>query len=96
LIDAPDETGVSRLSVCDWKTSERLRSREMITNYCDQLGAYSLGLTELTGLKAQQGIVVIARRTGEPQAHYLSRFQLKQCETQFLERCTDYYDALLK
>ena len=80
--------------VIDWKTSQRERSEEMLTNYIDQLGAYSLGLRSLTGIKAAGAFVVVARRTGAPQLRELSELELRGAESRFLERCEIYFDGL--
>jgi len=80
--------------VIDWKTSQRERSEEMLTNYIDQLGAYSLGLKSLTGIKAAGAYVVVARRTGAPQLRELSELELRGAESRFLERCETYFDGL--
>ena len=78
----------------DWKTSQRERSEEMLTNYIDQLGAYSLGLKSLTGIKAAGAYVVVARRTGAPQLRELSELELRGAESRFLERCETYFEGL--
>ena len=80
--------------VIDWKTSQRERSEEMLTNYIDQLGAYSLGLKSLTGIKAAGAYVVVARRTGAPQLRELSELELRGAESRFLERCEVYFEGL--
>ena len=77
--------------VVDWKTSQRERSEEMLTNYIDQLGAYSLGLMSLTGIRAAGALVVVARRTGAPQIRELSELELRGAEARFLERCDTYF-----
>ena len=80
--------------VVDWKTSQRERSEEMLTNYIDQLGAYSLGLMSLTGIRAAGALVVVARRTGAPQIRELSELELRGAESRFLERCETYFSAI--
>jgi hypothetical protein len=80
--------------VTDWKTSTRERSEEMLTNYIDQLGAYSLGLKSLTGIQAAGGLVVVARRTGAPQVRELSDLELRGAEARFLERVERYFSAM--
>ena len=80
--------------VVDWKTSQRERSEEMLTNYIDQLGAYSLGLTSLTGIRPVGALIVIARRTGAPQVRQLSSLELRGSEGRFLDRCETYFNGL--
>ena len=80
--------------IVDWKTSQRERSEEMLVNYQDQLGAYSLGLRAMTGIRAKGGVIVVARRTGAPQVRELSELEIRGCESRFLERCETYFDGL--
>ena len=58
----------------------------MLANYICQCGAYSLGLTGLTGLKAQAGAIVVARRSGAPQVRLLNELELRGAECMWLER----------
>ncbi len=80
--------------IVDWKTSVRERSEDMLTNYIDQLGAYSLGLKSLTDIQPVGGLVVVARRTGAPQIRELSELELRGAESRFLERVERYFSAL--
>ena len=80
--------------VVDWKTSQKERSEEMLTNYIHQIGAYSKGLTHLTGIKPIGGCIVVARRTGAPQVRLLTELELKGAETMFLERIERYFANL--
>ena len=85
------EPGTPVLTICDWKTSERARSESMLRNYIHQAGAYSLGLESLTGIRAQAGAIVVARRSGSPQVRMLTRDELDDAESDFLERCAIYF-----
>ena len=80
--------------VVDWKTSANARSEDLLQSYIDQIGAYSLGLTRLTGIKARGGAVVVARRSGAPQIRELSELEVRGAEVRFLER-VDCYKAML-
>ena len=82
------------LTICDWKTSQNARSEEMLSNYIDQLGAYSLQLKHLTGIKPEAGAIVVARRSGAPQVRLLSELELRGAETRFTERATQYFEDL--
>ena len=92
-----DNAGTSALAVCDWKTSRRSAFADMSsikTQYADQLGAYSYGLREMTGIDLPAGAIVLARRTGAPDVTLLTADQLKEAEQRFLERCSRYFDEL--
>lgn len=80
--------------ICDWKTSANKRSEEMLTDYCDQLGAYSLGLKHVANVRAKGAVIVVARRAGPAQVRELTELELRGAECRYLERCEQYYDAL--
>lgn len=80
--------------VCDWKTSFNRRGELLLTDYMHQIGAYSLGLRNLTGIQPVGGVVVVARRAGPPDIRELSPLELRGAEAEFLDRCASYYDAL--
>jgi len=69
----------------------RERNEDMLTNYIDQLGAYSLGLKELTGIQATGALVVVARRTGAPQLRELTQLELFGAEARFQQRVERYF-----
>jgi hypothetical protein len=89
--------------VADWKTSvgrkttkdedglERLPPGH---SYIDQCGAYSLGLKHLTGLEPTGAVIVLARRCGAPNIHWMTPEELQQAECSFLARVEQYYSAL--
>ena len=92
-----DDAGTSALAVCDWKTSRRSAFADMSSikmQYADQLGAYSYGLREMTGINVPAGAIVLARRTGAPDVTLLTADQLREAEQRFLERCERYFASL--
>ena len=58
----------------------------MLHDYTLQLGAYSLGLEHLTGLRPLGALIVVARRVGPPDTTFISRSSLTAAEAGFLER----------
>lgn len=81
-------------AIVDFKTSFNRRSEALLTDYQDQLGAYSLGLRHLTGLRPKCGYIVVARRAGPPDIRALSELELRGAESRFMERCLTYFDNL--
>ena len=65
-----------------------------LNNYRDQLGAYSLMLKHKTGMQAQGGMIVIARRSGAPTTEKLDPQQLLEAEERFTDRVIQYYFEL--
>jgi hypothetical protein len=84
--------GHSGLVIADWKTStsNKIRYMDGTHQYVHQLGAYSLGLQHLTGLKPSGGAVVLARRCGDPDVYYVDQEQLEQAERSYLARVEQY------
>jgi hypothetical protein len=72
--------------VVDFKTSANKRSPAMLADYTLQLGAYSMGLHYLTGLRAAGALIVVARRVGPPDLTFISRSDLTIAEAGFLAR----------
>jgi hypothetical protein len=81
------------LCVVDWKTSAAKKTLTPGHTYVHQLGAYSLGLQHLTGLRPQGGAVVLARRCGTPDVYTLNQDELVQAEDAYLARVQKYYAA---
>lgn len=95
----PDGT----LVLADWKTSvgrktttgnDELERLPTGHSYIDQCGAYSLGLKHLTGLNPTGAAIVLARRCGTPNVHYMTEDELVQAEDNFLARVVTYFENL--
>ena len=86
--------GHSGIILADWKTSVNRKQLDPGHSYVHQLGAYSLGLQHLTGLRPSGGVIVLARRCGPPQTHSLSQDELVLAEDAYLERVQRYFEAI--
>lgn len=85
------------LAIVDWKStgkSAHANMDDVLEGYSHQCGAYALGLEARTGLRVPGAAVVVARRSGEPQCHFLDRTALTAASKAFTERCDRYFDAL--
>jgi hypothetical protein len=91
LVLADWKTSVGRKTTTDKDGSERLPPGH---SYIDQCGAYSLGLSHLTGLKPTGAAIVLARRCGTPNIHTMTRAELDEAECSFLARVEQYFDQL--
>ena len=92
-IELPPEIELGGPLVVDFKTSANKRGPAMLEDYTLQLGAYSLGLEHLTGLRASGALIVVARRVGPPDITFISRSALTTAEAGFLTRL-DAFKAL--
>jgi hypothetical protein len=88
--------GHSGITICDWKTStsNKIRYMDGTHQYVHQLGAYSLGLQHLTGLKPSGGAVVLARRCGDPDVYFVDKEELEKAENAYLERVEQYKEQV--
>jgi len=92
----------NELVLADWKTSVGRKTaihdgQERLPNghsYIDQCGAYSLGLKHLTGLSPTGAAIVLARRCGRPNIHYMSARELADAENSFMARVELYFSGL--
>ena len=93
----------NELVLADWKTSVGRKTKKDEAglehlppghSYIDQCGAYSLGLKHLTGLQPTGAAIVLARRCGAPNIHYMTRDELEHAEKSFMARVELYFDQL--
>ena len=91
LIDTP-----LGLTICDFKTSSRESDKpeSWLVDHQDQLGAYSLGLQEMIGLKVKAGAIVIGKPSGTVQLRMLSELEMRGCECRWSERLSRYQAML--
>ena len=91
------------LHIVDWKTSVGRKTKTDENNqerlppghsYIDQCGAYSLSLKYMTGLELAGAAVVLARRCGTPNVHYMNREELEAAEHSFKNRAIQYFSDL--
>ena len=87
--------GMAGPCIVDWKTTQRPEcSGFALAQYGCQAGAYSIGLTELTGVKAAGACIVVARKSGPALVHRLSADELASAEAEFVARCSRYFADL--
>ena len=69
--------GMAGPCIVDWKTTQRPNCPDYaLAQYKAQMGAYSIGVTEQTGLKPAGACVVVARKSGPALVHRLSADEL--------------------
>ena len=87
--------GMAGPCIVDWKTTQRPEcSGFALAQYGCQAGAYSIGLKELTGIKAAGACIVVARKSGPAIVKQLDRAELDAAEQEFKERCARYFEEL--
>ena len=87
--------GMAGPCIVDWKTTQRPDCPDYaLAQYKAQMGAYSIGLRELTGVKAAGACVVVARKSGPAIVKQLDRAELDAAESEFIARCGRYFADL--
>lgn len=80
-----------KLTLFDWKTSQRKRTDDLVEDYMCQLGAYSHAIQHVYGITPERAVLVIARPTGPPDTWELGFAQLQDATERFLKRLKQYY-----
>lgn len=82
----------SATTLTDWKTSQRRRTEDLLEDYFCQLGAYSLGIEYVYGVRPERALLVIARPSGAmPDVWELSSEELEAAARRFQKRLSLYY-----
>lgn len=103
--DLSPEEASNKLTLLDWKTSKNFRGHkngqfkdknghrgDLVEDYCCQLGAYSLALNYVYGVKPERALLVIARPFGDwPDIWELTGDELRAYERTFIARANNYY-----
>jgi len=80
------------VTLIDWKTSKRQRSADLVDNYLDQLGAYSLAIAHTYSVTPSAACLVIGRPTGmKPDVWRIDADELEFREQKFLKRAQHYH-----
>ena len=80
------------LTLCDWKTSQRTRTEDLVEDYKCQLAAYSMGLEYVYGVSPERALLVIARPHGPaPDIWELNASELEAAKSRFKARLQRYY-----
>jgi hypothetical protein len=83
-------------SIMDFKTAKKLRSREDIDDYRDQLAAYMMAHNEKYGTEIEQGVIFMVARDLAYETFIYTRDQmLFGCES-FLTRVQKFYDTFVE
>lgn len=81
-------------SIIDFKTAKKLRKREDIDDYRDQLAAYLMAHNEKYGTNIEQGVVMMVARDLSYETFIYDVSEMKVgCES-FLNRVSAYYERL--
>lgn len=80
-------------SIMDHKSAKKMRKREDIIDYRDQISAYIISHDAKYGTNIEQGVVFMASRDLECQTFIWTKDEIKEGKKSFLDRVGRYLDA---
>ena len=80
-------------SIMDFKTAKKLRKREDIKDYCDQLCAYALCHDEKYGTDIEQGVIFMVSRDLQCETFVYDLAEMTTGRESFLDRVAKFYAA---
>lgn len=80
-------------SIMDFKTAKKLRKREEIDDYRDQLGAYAICHDERYGTNIKQGVIFMVARDLKFECHIYNEQELNTGKESFLNRVSVFYST---
>lgn len=80
-------------AIMDYKTAKRMRKREQIITYRDQLAAYSIAHNEKYGTEIQHGVIFMVDRELNTQVFEYDAYEMIAGEASFLDRVEKYLNT---
>ena len=80
-------------SIMDHKTAKKMRTRDMIYDYFDQMVAYSLAHNEVYGTTIKRGVIFMVSRELEYKEFILEGAEFDKHQVSFLTRLEKYLDG---
>jgi hypothetical protein len=84
-----------KLTLFDFKQSNKKKERKWIDDYFLQLSAYILACDEVYNTKIEQGAIFMCTGALEYQEFILKDKELEEYKQKWWDRCTEYYTKLL-
>jgi CRISPR/Cas system-associated exonuclease Cas4 (RecB family) len=78
-------------AILDYKTTNKMKTKEQLTDYGCQLAAYALAHNELFGTEIQTGIIFMVSRDLKFEEFVFSGDEMKNLSKQWLDRVEQYY-----
>lgn len=82
-------------SIMDHKTAKKMRTRDMIFDYFDQMVAYSLAHNEVYGTKIERGVIFMVARDLSYKEFILEGAEYEKHKVSFLTRLETYIEKSL-
>lgn len=81
------------LTLCDWKTSNKKRTKGKLADYRLQIGAYIQAIEHLSSFRVEQGIIAIGVPGQDPQVVRMNRSEIEEAIAGFNSRLSTYQIA---
>lgn len=82
-------------SIMDFKTAKKMRKREDVLDYRDQLAAYQMAHNEKYGTNIVQGVIFMVARDLEYQCYIYDQNEMVAGCNSFLSRVQSYYESFV-
>lgn len=83
-----------RPAIMDFKNARKMRTRDMIVDYKDQLAAYSLAHNRLTGTQIECGVIFMVARDLSYETFVIEGQEFADHQVSFLTRYEQYLDKV--
>jgi genome maintenance exonuclease 1 len=84
----------NKLSIVDYKQTNKPKKDAWIEDYLDQLGAYSLCHDWMYNTNIEQGVILMCSKDFEPQTWVIDKQKLEFHKNRFLTRVEQYYELI--
>ena len=81
-----------KVSIIDFKQTNKPKQREWIGDYFLQMGAYGMAHDAVSGTTIEQGIIMMCSKDGYYQQFVIEGEEFKQAKHNFLGRLNEYYN----
>lgn len=85
-----------KLSVIDYKQTNRPKKDEWIEDYYDQISAYVLCHDWMYNTTIEQGVILMCSKDFQPQTWVMDKQKLEFHKTKFLSRVDTYYSSIIQ
>lgn len=78
-------------AIMDHKTAKKIRSKDQITGYFYQIGAYTLAHNHLYGTNIKTGVIFMVDRECNYKDFYIDEIAMEKYQKEFLNKVEEYY-----
>jgi len=83
-----------KISIIDFKQTNKPKQREWIGDYFQQMGAYGMAHDAVYGTTIEQGVIMMCSKDGFYQQFVIEGKEFQQAKHKFLGRIDEYYNRM--